>query len=583
MSLRWRITLLALLIAVPPVFVLGYLFYADTIKQAQTEYQQSLSRSAESAERRVIDRRDRERRAVERLCTDDYVVDRLLLDMQAGRFGPAEQADLVERVPPLMRSMGLVALLVIDARRGERYGTVIAAGHFEGRAGAREIELARAVEEAGDRWFVRQIPVRTDGHTRELSALLTGCVVERGDARVIAVGGQVLDEEFVRSLAAEMPPVQLVLTGADGVLPANVPAGGGRRDVYMFTDLAGQPAARLVAAVDDRPLAQRQQQITQRLLLTLTIALGAVLIFAVFFPMSITRPLRQLEEAATRVGTGDMSTLVNVPRTGGEVSKALNAFNRMQSELKQTQGRLIRAERIAAWRDIARRIAHEIKNPLMPIQTSIETMRKTHARKHPDFDEIFDESTMTILEEVERLKRIVTEFSRFARMPRPRPSELAPAEVVQHVIGLHQGGAVEVTMEVQGQPPRVRADREQLTQVLVNLVQNAADAARSRFGDQGGRVHVVVAEIDEGVRVEVIDNGIGIPEAERARIFEPYYTTKAGGTGLGLSIVHRIVSDHGGRIDVDEADGGGAVFEIVLTKAGPPVEVDASQTDTDLP
>jgi signal transduction histidine kinase len=139
------------------------------------------------------------------------------------------------------------------------------------------------------------------------------------------------------------------------------------------------------------------------------------------------------------------------------------------------------------------------------------------------------------------------------------------------------------TMEVEGQLPRVRADREQLTQVLVNLVQNAADAARSRHGSQGGRVHVVLSPAEGGVRIEVIDNGIGIPEEERAKIFEPYYTTKSGGTGLGLAIVYRIISDHGGRIDVDEAEGGGAVFEIILTREGPPQEAEGSATDSAMP
>ena len=173
----------------------------------------------------------------------------------------------------------------------------------------------------------------------------------------------------------------------------------------------------------------------------------------------------------------------------------------------------------------------------MPIQTSIETMRKTHARQHPDFDEIFEESTVTILEEVERLKRIVTEFSRFARMPRPQPVELAVEDVARHTVGLHGGGPVAVELTIEDPLPKVRADREQLTQVLVNLVQNAADAAKARHGESGGRVDVVLSAADvdgdEGVRVEVVDNGPGIPPDEQAKIFEPYYTTKAGGTGLG--------------------------------------------------
>jgi two-component system, NtrC family, nitrogen regulation sensor histidine kinase NtrY len=361
-----------------------------------------------------------------------------------------------------------------------------------------------------------------------------------------------------------------------------VDAGGGRRDVYVFEDLEGRPAARIVAAIDDAPLRARIAEIDRRVYLTLGVSLGIAVLLGLLLAVRITSPLRELESAATRVAGGELSTLITA-QSGGEVGKALRAFNRMTAELEHAQARLIRAERIAAWRDIARRIAHEIKNPLMPIQTSIETMRKTHARRHPDFDEIFEESTTTILEEVERLKRIVTEFSRFARMPRPQPAELSVVEVTQHVVGLHSSGDVTVTFETEGEIPRVRADREQLTQVLVNLVQNAADAARAKHPDGGGRAHIVISSAGGGVKIEVIDNGIGIPEAERGRVFEPYYTTKAGGTGLGLSIVHRIISDHGGRIDVDEAEDGGAVFEIHLTREGPPQEAEGSMTDGALP
>ncbi len=582
MSLRWRITIAVVFVAMLPTGVLGYLLRDLTLEQTRTEYQQRLDATTDSAQRRVSDRRHRERRALARLCEGDFLVDRLLLDLQVDRFGPIEQGELVARLPNVMRSMGLDGLMLIDARQGRRYGRVLAAGHFPGRADADEQALARAIESAGDRWFVQQLHVRRDGETHEVQSLLTGCVAAEGDARVVVAGGQVLDDAFVESLTADVPPVRLVLTGGDGVVPANLGAGGGRRDVHTFEGLDAEPAARLVAIVDDEPLRRRIEQLDRRLLVTLSTALVGSVLLGLLLAMGITGPLRELESAAARVASGDIGTTITVS-SGGEVGKALSAFNHMTKELQHAQGRLIRAERIAAWRDIARRIAHEIKNPLMPIQTSIETMRKTHARQHPDFDEIFEESTVTILEEVERLKRIVTEFSRFARMPRPNPTRLDFREIAQHVVGLHSGGEVAVTLEVEGAPRPVRCDREQLTQVLVNLVQNGADAARARHGGSGGRVDVVLSEADEGLRLEVIDNGTGIAPEDKERIFEPYFTKKAGGTGLGLAIVHRIVSDHGGRIDVDDAEGGGAVFEIVLTEAGPPREAATTQTDTALP
>jgi two-component system, NtrC family, nitrogen regulation sensor histidine kinase NtrY len=296
-------------------------------------------------------------------------------------------------------------------------------------------------------------------------------------------------------------------------------------------------------------------------------ALVFAVVLGVLLSLSVTRPLAQLEHAAERVGTGNLESTIGV-HSSGEVASAMKAFNKMTRDLRRTQEKLLRAERIAAWQDIARSIAHEIKNPLSPIQISIETMRKTYRKKHPDFEEIFWESTSTILEEVERLRRIVTEFSRFARMPRPRPELLAIGDVVSHVIGLHLGGDVPIEVEELDDLPPVRADREQLTQVLVNLVQNAADAAAAAHGAHGARVRLILdrAERPAGVHVRVQDNGPGIPPEDRLRVFEPYYTTKAEGkgTGLGLAIVHRIVNDYGGTIQLTSGPDRGTTVQVRL-------------------
>lgn len=292
------------------------------------------------------------------------------------------------------------------------------------------------------------------------------------------------------------------------------------------------------------------------------------------------RTLVELESAAARIGRGDLEVTLGPGRSGA--SETYSAFNRMARELQQAQLRAKRAERVAAWRDIAQRIAHEIKNPLMPIRVSMETLRRTKQRQHPEFDEIFDESTATVLEEVARLERIVSEFSRFARLPRPRPVSLDVQDAISQVISLHvvkdlnEGATIEVKC---GEPlPEIRADRDQLVQVLLNLVQNARDAAESRHGALG-HVQVLAEKTSEGgVRVTVGDNGRGIPDEERARILEPYYTTKAGGTGLGLAIVDRIVSEHGGVLEIGSSALGGAAITIVLTREGPADEPEASRT-----
>ncbi len=301
---------------------------------------------------------------------------------------------------------------------------------------------------------------------------------------------------------------------------------------------------------------------------------------------------REVREAAAKLSRGDFDVQLHA---GADSTVA--AFNQMTRELARARARAVKAERIAAWRDIARRIAHEIKNPLTPIRMAIETMRKTFSRQHPDFPEIFDESTRTVLEEVERMEKIVTEFSRFARLPRPNASLINPLDVAVHVVSMHEVQNVAATnpetprsprvkldvdpaFQSAGAPRLVRADREQVTQVLVNLVQNAIDAAVSKRGAEGANVLVRVRPGEHGGAViEIHDDGPGIPADDRARVLEPYYTTKAHGTGLGLPICDRIVSDHGGTLTIDDSPVlGGARIAVTLSREGPLDEADASQT-----
>jgi nitrogen fixation/metabolism regulation signal transduction histidine kinase len=266
-----------------------------------------------------------------------------------------------------------------------------------------------------------------------------------------------------------------------------------------------------------------------------------------------------------------------------EVGEVASAFNLMMEDLRNAKDRLVIAERIAAWQEIARRLAHEIKNPLTPIQMSMDTLRKTWRKKHPSFDEILEESTTTVLEEARRLGRIVSEFSDFARMPKP---ELAPIDVSDAVAGalaLYHGAAPVERRLAEGLP-RIEADRDQLSQVVLNLVENARDAIAER---DGGRIVVSTRLANDRVEIAVEDNGRGVPPELKDRVFAPYFTTKQGkgGTGLGLAIVHRIVSDHGGRITVSDAPDGGARFvvELPLVAGAPLLASRLTQSQSDGP
>lgn len=294
---------------------------------------------------------------------------------------------------------------------------------------------------------------------------------------------------------------------------------------------------------------------------------------AVLLAPAVAKPIRAAMEAADRIAAGTRSVQIDT-EAGGEAGRLVQAFNRMARELDAAESRLRRAERLAAWRDIARQMAHEIKNPLTPIQMAVELLRKAKARNLEGFDELFDEQTTIVLEEVARLRRLVENFSRFARAPKPMPSPMEVSSLVEHVVSMHAHGEAEVTGEAEAHLPSIRADREQLTQVLVNLVQNAVFASAQRAGRAPNKgpaaVHVSARRDGARVVISVEDNGSGIDASVRDQLFEPYVTTKKGqgGTGLGLAIAWRIVHEHDGALTV-ETSPEGTRFDIALPIAGP--------------
>ena len=217
---------------------------------------------------------------------------------------------------------------------------------------------------------------------------------------------------------------------------------------------------------------------------------------------------------------------------------------------------LIRAQKVAAWRDVARRLAHEVKNPLTPIQLSADRLRRHFARAPEPTRRLVEECSTTIVQEVESLKLLVDEFSQFARMPAPRTVPADLNELVTEALGLYRGLFQELRIDVRPAPalPPVRVDPEQFRRVVINLVDNAIEAMTSAPGGpppEGGLVTVDTQhDAPAGVvRLVIADNGPGISEADRGQLFLPYYSTKGRGSGLGLAIVRRIVVEHGGSIE----------------------------------
>jgi two-component system nitrogen regulation sensor histidine kinase NtrY len=218
---------------------------------------------------------------------------------------------------------------------------------------------------------------------------------------------------------------------------------------------------------------------------------------------------------------------------------------------------LVSAQRTSAWADVARRIAHEIKNPLTPIQLSAERIRRKFGKVITEDKAIFEQCTDTIVRQVDDIRRMVDEFSRFARMPKPVIEGEDVADTVRQAVFLMRVGHpdIDIEAEIKQEPMRAQFDRRLISQALTNIIKNATEAIEAvPAAELGkGRIDVIAARDNEDIVIDVIDNGIGLPKVSRARLLEPYVTTREKGTGLGLAIVGRVLEDHGGKIELNDA------------------------------
>jgi signal transduction histidine kinase len=324
------------------------------------------------------------------------------------------------------------------------------------------------------------------------------------------------------------------------------------------------PGVKIWASRSRSPVLDALGRLDKTLFLVGGSALAGAIIVALLASRGLARPIVEMSRQAREVVHGEPKPVVG--GGGRELEEFAEVYNRAILDLAQLRRRLAAAERIAARREIARRVAHEIKNPLAPIRAAVETLRRLRARADPAFDEYFDEATRTVLDEVARISHIVSEFTRFARLPPPNPAPMDLVETARAVVGLHATGAAKLTLESDRTLPLV-ADRDQMVQILTNLIQNALDAVRATPSPM---VSVHVNRRGDKAVLRVRDNGPGFSAAVRAHLFEPYLTTKADGTGLGLAIVQRIVVEHGGDIELADEPGPGATLVVELPLAGPP-------------
>lgn len=548
--MRFRVRLLlGFLLVVLPNGAAAWFIHHIVVARIEEEYAARLASIGDALTGELAELVADVRARVEQSAQDASVRE-LLVEMNRGQV---DERTAIERARPISARASLATLKILDAG-----GRILSSAHRPASFGYRDavgLDLERL---GGEPRLVREAFPNEDK-----LVLASARRVTVGSANVVLVGGKVVDEALLDTIRRRIGATKLEFAGASGKP---------RRASTIAAELPGLTEAtrvKLVAELSRVRIDELERDLLQVFAalalgaLALAVGLGGVL------AASVTRPVELLAERARAVGRGERSVSLDI-QAPGEIGELVTAFNGMVEGLRKAEAQIVQNERLAAWQEIARRMAHEIKNALFPIQLTIQTLSRLKRRSDPQFEQAFDEGSQTILDEVEGLSKLVGEFSRFARMPKPRPEPVDLAELAHAVLTLVAKPHEKVVSELRAEPgtPQALCDREMARRAITNLVGNAVEA----LGESGGRIEVVVApaqlEEEAAVSLEVRDSGPGLPADGQTKLFEPYFTTKEKGTGLGLSIVHRIATEHRGRVEAESAPGGGALFRVVFPAVG---------------
>jgi len=407
-----------------------------------------------------------------------------------------------------------------------------------------------------------EIAARGVVHAADLSE-----VPELLRARILE-GEKVVDEWAVpaeeASRAREAPPNLVELSGSRPGAPRMLELTFGI-DRQVYADFLS-----LRQAVDqehelDRVLPLLLPGVFRGVALEIAIVLVIAMGIGLFVARRATRRVANLRAAASRVAQGDLSVRV-APTGRDELDDLARAFDRMVAELDDARSRLEYLQKVSAWQEVARRLAHEIKNPLTPIQLAVQELRSQYRGGDPAYQRRLDTAGDVLDEEIGSIRRLVDDFSAFAKLPKVEPSPVDLGTLVEDFVRAHPEWGGRIRVDRAPLPVRALCDKMLLRRVLTNLVENAVQAAEGAGRVPAVRLGIATEPGTDTAAIYVDDNGPGVAAGARHRIFDPYFTTKDNGTGLGLAIVRKIVIDHGGDVSVTEAPPpfGGARFLVAL-------------------
>jgi signal transduction histidine kinase len=599
MSFRKKLLLLFAATVLLCVAVISASVYS-TIRRSFEQADQDRANAVAAQFRSEFQRRGSEvARKVEAVAASD-AVQRIALDLNRGA---TDAGEYVSEARALASQQQLDFLELVDSR-----GTILSSAQWRAKFGYPENAIPQAISSPGT--ATAAIPAGPflkreelpDGATLGLFAVRVARVAEQS---LYVIGGERLDQAFLSTLDIPTGTRVLLYQNLDekfnpkSLLDLNGPAAGVDKiaplvarvrdtlqesqsvihwtsdsadaEVFHAIPLTGPNPTRatpqllgvLLVGSSRRPLIELQRQVISTAMLVGGVGILVAIVASLWFAARVTRPVVSLAEAARRVAAGDLGAKVDV-ESSDELGELAAAFNRMTEDLVQQKDRTVQAERVAAWRELARRLAHELKNPLFPLQVTVENLMRAKQKSPEIFEEVFHEGTATLLSEITNLKTIIGRFSEFSKMPQPQRQPTQVNDVVQSVLRvfnaqLQDKNRISVQTELAERLPEISVDPDLLHRAVQNLVLNAIDAM-----PEGGKLTIGTARIGDRVEISVSDTGSGLTQEECARLFTPYYTTKQHGTGLGLAIVQSVVSDHGGKISVESIKDKGTNFKIDL-------------------